>query len=197
MSNFNGVNQLQLEGQVVQEPAFSHQTHQTEIHRFVLSVPRLSGHQDTIPVLLPKPLIQGIALGETMRLYGQIRSFNNKSGVGNRLVLSMHGQTILPPTGVASNHLVLCGALCKAPVFRRTPLGRSICDLMLAVPRSYGRSDYIPAIAWGEVAVRTGKLQVGDVVSLQGRMQSRPYQKVEGEQLVTHTAYEVSVMELM
>lgn len=196
MSDFTSVNQLQLEGQVTSEPSLSHQNHHASFHRLILSVPRLSGYSDLLPVLLPSHLAQEICQGDTLRLYGQLRSFNNKSGTGNRLVLSMHAQTVLPATGSPSNHIVLCGALCKPPILRRTPLGRNICDLMLAVPRQYGRADYIPAIAWGELAAKTAALTVGDVVSLEGRMQSRQYQKQQGESFTTHTAYEVSVMKL-
>ncbi|WP_409969454.1 single-stranded DNA-binding protein [Bengtsoniella intestinalis] len=197
MSNFTGVNQLQLEGQVACAPVFSHQNHQTNFHRLLLEVPRLSGYGDVLPVLLPSSLAEGVAEGDRLRLHGQLRSFNNKSGEGNRLVLSLYTQTLLPVTGSPSNHIALCGALCKPPILRRTPLGRSICDLMLAVPRLYGRADYIPAIAWGELALRTGALDVGAVVSLEGRMQSRDYQKQEGALMVKHIAYEVSVMKMI
>lgn len=196
MSNFTGVNQLQLEGQVETVPVFSHENHQTAFYHFFLQVPRLSGYGDVLPVLLPEGLAQGVSVGDSLRLHGQLRSFNNKSGVGNRLVLSMYAQTMLPVTGTPSNHMALCGALCKPPILRRTPLGRSICDLMLAVPRQYGRADYIPAIAWGELALQTGALEIGSVVSLEGRMQSRDYQKQVGDTVVHHTAYEVSVMKL-
>ena len=101
------------------------------------------------------------------------------------------------PTGEACNHIYLTGALCKPPTFRKTPLGRSICDLMLAVSRKYGRADYLPVIAWGQLALRTAKLQVGDPLALEGRIQSRPYQKLTDAGPETRIAYEVSMMHLL
>lgn len=194
MATLNSINSLQLEGAVVQAPAFSHENHETKFHRLLLQVPRLSGQMDVLPVLLPEDLAQDVELGQTLRLYGTLRSFNNKTGVGNRLLLSMLCQTVLPPTLSPSNHIALSGVLCKPPIVRQTPLGRSICDLMLAVPRRYGRADYIPAIAWGALSSRLGGLAVGDTVWLEGRLQSRVYQKTVDDAILTNTAYEVSIM---
>ena len=191
-------NEVLLEGTALEAPVLSHENHGTRFYRFPLEVPRLSGTPDTLPVLLPEPLLDTVQTEAPLRVQGQLRSFNNRSGVGNRLVLTVYAQAIQPGTGEPCNRILLSGALCKPPVFRRTPLGRSICDLMLAVSRRYGRADYLPVIAWGQLAVRAARLQVGDPLSLEGRVQSRAYRKVlEDGSIQDRVAYEVSAMHLL
>ena len=191
-------NEVLLEGTALEAPVLSHENHGTRFYRFPLEVPRLSGTPDTLPVLLPEPLLETVQTEAPLRVQGQLRSFNNRSGVGNRLVLTVYAQAIQPGTGEPCNRILLSGALCKPPVFRRTPLGRSICDLMLAVSRRYGRADYLPVIAWGQLAVRAARLQVGDPLSLEGRVQSRAYRKVlEDGSIQDRVAYEVSAMHLL
>ena len=191
-------NEVLLEGTALEAPVLSHENHGTRFYRFPLEVPRLSGTPDTLPVLLPEPLLDTVQTEAPLRVQGQLRSFNNRSGVGNRLVLTVYAQEITPGTGEPCNHILLSGALCKPPIFRRTPLGRSICDLMLAVSRRYGRADYLPVIAWGQLAVRAARLQVGDPLSLEGRVQSRAYRKVlEDGSIQDRVAYEVSAMHLL
>ena len=191
-------NEVLLEGTALEAPVLSHENHGTRFYRFPLEVPRLSGTPDTLPVLLPEPLLDTVQTEAPLRVQGQLRSFNNRSGVGNRLVLTVYAQAIQPGTGEPCNHILLSGALCKPPIFRRTPLGRSICDLMLAVSRRYGRADYLPVIAWGQLAVRAARLQVGDPLSLEGRVQSRAYRKVlEDGSIQDRVAYEVSAMHLL
>ncbi len=189
-------NAAELEGRVLAAPVFSHENHQTRFYRFFLSVPRLSGQSDTLPVLAAQAQLPLIVPGEALHLQGQLRSYNNRSGQGSRLVLTVYTQQLLPETGQPMNRIVLSGTLCKPPVFRRTPLGRSICDLMLAVPRRYGRADYLPVIAWGQLASSLSLLGVGNRVSLEGRIQSRSYTKITGSGPEERTAYEVSVMRL-
>ena len=191
-------NEVLLEGTALEAPVLSHENHGTRFYRFPLEVPRLSGTPDILPVLLPEPLLPAAEGGGPLHVRGQLRSFNNRSGVGNRLVLTVYAQAIQPGTGEPCNRILLSGALCKPPVFRRTPLGRSICDLMLAVSRRYGRADYLPVIAWGQLAVRAARLQVGDPLSLEGRVQSRAYRKVlEDGSIQDRVAYEVSAMHLL
>ena len=149
-------------------------------------------------MLVPEALLSQVEGGHALRVRGQLRSFNNRTGVGNRLVLSVYATEAETPAGQPCNRIVLSGALCKPPIFRKTPLGRSICDLMLAVPRRYGRADYLPVIAWGQLAVRTSQLQVGDSLSLEGRVQSRTYHKVTADgSTQERVAYEVSMMHLL
>ena len=190
-------NEVLLEGIPTAAPEWSHENHGTQFYLAFLEIPRLSGTPDTLPLLLPEPMLCQIHPGVPVRIRGQLRSFNNRSGVGNKLVLTVYVLEIYPPQGEYCNNITLTGALCKPPIFRRTPLGRSICDLMLAVPRRYGRADYLPVIAWGQLAVQASCLQVGNNISLEGRIQSRVYQKVTPSGPQSRVAYEVSVMHLL
>ena len=188
-------NEVLLEGLALTEPERSHENHGAVFYRFLLQVPRLSGAADTLPVLVSQALRDGVAAGETLRLSGQLRSFNNRSGVGSRLVLTVYAKELLPAAGTACNQILLHGTVCKPPIFRRTPLGRSICDLMLAVPRRYGRADYLPVITWGQVALRASLLEVGESLALEGRVQSRIYHKVTDDGTTQErTAYEISAL---
>ena len=191
-------NEVLLEGLALTEPERSHENHGTVFYRFLLQVPRLSGAADTLPVLVSQALRDSVAAGETLRISGQLRSFNNRSGVGSRLVLTVYAKELLPAAGTACNQILLHGTVCKPPIFRRTPLGRSICDLMLAVSRRYGRADYLPVITWGQVALRASLLEVGESLALEGRVQSRIYHKVTDDGTTQErTAYEVSAMRLL
>ena len=127
----------------------------------------------------------------------ELRSFNNRSGHGSRLVISTFAQSLEPCDGGHFNRILLSGVLCKQPTLRRTPLGRSICDMILAVNRRYGRADYLPCIAWGKVAAKIAEMQVGDRLTLEGRVQSRTYIKQTDAGSEERTAYEVSVMQLL
>ena len=140
-------NEVLLEGQALGEPEWSHENHGTQFYRFPLQVPRLSGQVDVLPVLVSGAQVIQVEPESGLRIQGQLRSFNNRSGVGNKLVLTVYAQDIQPALDELCNQITLTGALCKEPIFRRTPLGRSICDLMLATPRRYGRADYLPVIA--------------------------------------------------
>ena len=190
-------NDVLLEGTVSGQPEFSHENHGARFYRFFLEIPRLSGQADLLPVLVPEALLSQVEGGHALRVRGQLRSINNRTGVGNRLVLSVYATEAETPAGQPCNRIVLSGALCKPPIFRKTPLGRSICDLMLAVPRRYGRADYLPVIAWGQLALRASRLQVGDPLALEGRVQSRLYHKVTEAGTEERTAYEVSMMHLL
>ena len=192
-----GKNELTLEGTVLTAPEWSHDHRENRFYRFMLEVPRLSGDSDILPVLLPEYHLRGVEEGQDIRLRGQLRSFNNRSGVGNRLVLTVYPLEIVPPLGESCNRITLHGCICKPPVFRRTPLGRSICDVMLAVPRRYGRADYLPAIAWGQLALSTAERNVGDPLFIDGRVQSRVYHKTTPEGVEERVAYEVSIMHLL
>lgn len=190
-------NEVLLEGRPLAAPEWSHDNHGTRFYRFLLQVPRLSGTPDTLPVLVPEALLPQVQPGIPLRIQGQLRSFNNRSGVGSRLVLTVYAQVLQPGLGEPCNQIRLSGSLCKPPIFRRTPLGRQICDLMLAVPRRYGRADYLPVIAWGQLAVRASGLGVGAPISLEGRIQSRTYHKVTDAGSEERIAYEVSMMHLL
>jgi len=187
-------NEVELEGTVLEPPVFSHESHGTRFHRFLLRVPRLSGQADLLPVVVPEAFLSQVTQDAPVYIRGQLRSFNNKSGQGSRLVLSVYALSVEVGDGTPLNRILLTGVLCKPPILRRTPLGRSICDLMLAVARRYGRADYLPVIAWGQLAIAAERLHVGDWLSLEGRVQSRIYTKVTEDGPEERTAYEVSVM---
>ena len=189
-------NQAELEGVVQDLPAYSHENHGKPFYRCLLEIPRLSGQADILPLLLPETLREAAVPGERLRVRGQLRSYNNRSGQGSRLVLSTYVLSAEEPAGESCNRITLGGVLCKAPIYRRTPMGRSICDLMLAVSRRYGRADYLPLIAWGQLASQLSRRSVGDVLALEGRIQSRGYRKHTEEGTEERTAYELSAMEL-
>ena len=190
-------NQAVLEGCVRGTPELSHENHGIRFFRFPLEAPRLSGQRDVLPVLIPEDSLDAARPNRVVRVQGQLRSFNNRSGTGSRLILTVYSRDIQPGLGVPCNQIFLSGTLCKPPILRRTPLGRSICDIMLAVPRRYGRSDYLPVIAWGKLALQTGELRTGDPLELEGRIQSRVYHKATETGVEERTAYEVSMMRLL
>jgi len=193
-------NLVQLRGTAAGEPAFSHENHGQQFFRFPLSVRRLSGQTDVLHVIATREQLLGFLPLEGRRLAveGQLRSFNNKSGCGSKLVISVFARMLAAADGEEDlNSIQLRGVICKPPVLRRTPLGRCISDMMLAVNRRYGRADYLPCIAWGQVAMITGQMDVGETLSLEGRVQSRTYTKVIEGCAQERTAFEVSVMHLM
>ena len=189
-------NEVHLTGAALGAPEFSHAYRQERFYRFPLRLTRLSGQCDEVTVLLHEDQAAGGAVvpGARLDIAGQLRSYNNRSGVGRRLVLTVFAQSLGPGDGEDHNLVRLAGALCKAPLCRSTPLGRRICDMMLAVNRRCGRTDYIPCIAWGALARQIGAMAVGEHVAFSGRMQSRLYYKRTEEGVQARTAYEVSVM---
>lgn len=191
-------NILSLRGTAVGEPLYSHENHGQKFYRFPLSVRRLSGQEDILPVITVQEQFSSLLplTGQHLLLEGQLRSFNNRSGNGSRLVITVYPRIMIPSDEEDLNSIRLSGVLCKPPILRRTPLGRCICDMMLAVNRRYGRADYLPCIAWGQIAMITGALAVGDPISVEGRVQSRQYTKVIDGIPFERTAYEVSIMHL-
>ena len=191
-------NECCFTGTVGSDPAFSHENHGEDYFRFPLRVERLSGAEDILPVLVSRTQLEscGVHAGERLSVAGEVRSFNNRSGTGSRLVLSIFARALSAETAPDCNQVRLTGTLCKTPTYRRTPLGREICDLTLAVNRRSGRADYLPAISWGTVARYCARLDVGDAVRLEGRFQSRNYRKLVDGEAVQRTAYEVSIMRL-
>ena len=188
-------NRALLRGTAAGSPVFSHENHGVAYDLFPLSVQRLSGAADRLNVVLPRSLLTACPVyeGLPLEVQGEVRSFNNRSGSGSRLVITVLARELAPTAEKPANHLALAGALCKPPILRRTPLGREICDLMLAVNRRYGRTDYLPCIAWGSLARRCAELAPGNRVELEGRLQSRVYTKRLGETSEERTAFEVSV----
>lgn len=196
MDEYRGENKIVLRGQAARAPVPSHRNHGVDYYLVPLRVPRLSGVDDMLNVVSADPALW--TPGEWVSVAGEVRSYNNRTGTGSKLVITVLAREVAPSRlEEGENRLSLGGALCRRPTLRRTPLGREICDLLLAVNRPYGRADYLPCIAWGSLAAHCGALDVGDRLRLEGRLQSRQYHKlVDGEQ-VERTAFEVSVMNLM
>lgn len=196
-SNWNE-NRILLRGRLEAPPRWSHSNHGTQYYVLPLAVCRLSGAVDHLNVVAAREQWDhmGLQPGDRVSVRGEVRTFNNRSGVGSRLVVSVFARELGREDDADENRLELTGTLCKPPSLRSTPLGRTICDLILAVNRRYGRADYLPCIAWGSLAYRCGALSVGDRVHLAGRLQSRTYTKpVEGG-TEERVAFEVSVMSM-
>lgn len=195
MDESNIRNHAVLRGILAAAPAFSHMSRGERFFIFPVETRRLSGTADTINVIARESLLRSAEIMEAGRIQvtGELRSFNNKRGEGARLVITVFAKELGFTDGEDMNVIELDGTLCKPPNLRVTPMGRDICDLMLAVNRRCGRSDYLPCICWGRRAREYSQLQVGDRLSLTGRIQSRPYIKlIEGEP-VEKVAYEVSI----
>ena len=191
-------NHITLVGTVGGAPVLSHENHGITYFRFPLRVCRLSGAEDVLNIVASQSVLEQTPVqpGETLLVEGEVRSYNNRSGTGSKLIITVYARELLPSGMSHKNELALAGVLCKPPVLRRTPLGREICDMMLAVNRRYGRADYLPCIAWGGLAAWCSQLEVGDGLKLNGRLQSREYTKDLGGQRECRTAYEVSIMSL-
>ena len=189
-------NRVILRGSLYELPAFSHENHGKRFYRFTLEVERLSGTVDILPVLVSEEVLCAMDLsgGSMIEVSGQIRSFNSRAATGRRLVVSVYAESLTACEGEPHNEVYLAGTLCKEPVHRKTPLGREICDVMLAVNRTYRRTDYLPCILWGRAARETARLSVGDRLNLTGRLQSREYVKVLDGVGQRRTAYEVSAI---
>ncbi len=190
-------NRAELCGTVTALPRYSHESRGIRFFIFPLQVCRLSGTADTLNIVARESLLprDGLLESGPVRVTGELRSFNNKSGVGNRLVLTVFARE-LAPGGADENHIALTGNLCKEPVLRVTPMGREICDLILAVARRYRRSDYIPVIAWGQQARDVAGSPVGTQLSVRGRLQSRAYTKVIDGESFQRQAFEVSAADV-
>ena len=196
-------NQVTIMGEIVTPFTFSHEVFGEGFYMVEVSVRRLSNSQDQIPVMVSERLIDVSQdyTGEFIMVSGQFRSYNRHDEVKNRLVLSVFAREIEfveeELDGAKTNNILLDGYICKLPVYRKTPLGREIADLLLAVNRPYGKSDYIPCICWGRNAWYASSFEVGEHVQITGRIQSREYvKKLTEERTERRVAYEVSVSKL-
>ena len=190
------INTVTLRGSLLDLPQFSHENHGRNFFRFVLEVPRLSGAVDCIPVIAQESLVNNIdpTAGEMLTVTGQVRSHNQRTDGIRRLMIFVFAATVTAEDGEPINDVVLEGPLCKDPVYRRTPLGREICDAMLAVPRAFRRADYLPCILWGRTAQDIAQCRTRDRIRICGRLQSRVYTKLTEEGPQERTAYEISAL---
>ena len=189
-------NQITLRGSLLSLPRLSHENHGKKFYRFTLEVPRLSGATDLLPVVAEESLVQNLdpSAGEMVTVQGQIRSHNVRSGGVRHLMIFVFAVSLEAEDGEPINLCTLEGPLCREPVYRRTPLGREICDMMLCVPRAFHRADYLPCILWGRTAQAGASCHVRDLVRIQGRLQSRNYTKLTEEGAEERTAYEISAL---
>ena len=208
-TNYLENNYLTLVGKVTGEKKFSHEIYGERFYIFNLTIPRLSGNADIIPITVSERLIKEETLNEGKKLLvkGQFRSYNSYENEKNRLILTVFAKDIVEleendqeeenemvRKDTITNEVVLVGFICKKPIYRQTPFGREISDILLAVNRAYNKSDYIPCIAWGRNARFCQNLEVGSQVKIVGRVQSRTYEKKHEDGTVeTRTAYEVSI----
>lgn len=193
-------NQVYLKGEIVSEAKFSHEVYGEGFYEMNVLVRRLSGQADVLPVTVSDRLIEAahLTVGSTLIAMGQFRSYNKVIDGKSKLMLTVFVREVLnEELGKNPNSIVLSGYICKPPVYRTTPFNREIADLLIAVNRSYNKSDYIPCIAWGRNARFVKNLEVGERVALCGRIQSREYQKkISDVETRLMTAYEVSVSKI-
>ena len=207
--NYSENNQLVLVGKVTSDKRISHEIYGEKFYIFDLSVPRLSGNADIIPITISERLLlqEDLEIGKNIIIEGQFRSYNSFENEKNKLVLTVFAKEIKfaedqeedfkPTKENTSNEVILDGFICKKPIYRKTPFGREIADILLAVNRAYNKSDYIPCIAWGRNARFCENIPVGTEVKIIGRVQSRQYEKkYEDGTSEIKIAYEVSVASL-
>ncbi len=196
-------NMVTIVGKVVSELEFSHEVYGEGFYTFHLEIPRLSDTSDNLVVTISERLLNDVNFkeGATFEVEGQFRSYNNYDSDSNKLVLTVFARDIKPVEDIAKvknpNQIFLNGYICKNPIYRTTPFGREICDILLAVNRQYNKSDYIPCITWGRNARYAEGMKVGENIKVWGRIQSRTYQKkLDDGQVINKVAYEVSVIKM-
>ena len=204
ITNYAENNYLVLVGEITSEKKFSHEIYGESFYTFNLNVPRLSEVEDVIPITISERLISNfdVSVGRKIIVEGQFRSYNSYENERSRLVLTVFAKDIMEYNAEeqgerVSNEVTLTGYVCKKPIYRKTPFGREISDLLLAVNRAYNKSDYIPCIAWGRNARFCENMEVGTEIKVTGRVQSRIYEKkLEDGTIEPRVAYEVSVANL-
>lgn len=189
-------NTILLRGELQDLPQFSHENHGKRFYRFYLKVSRLSGAVDILPVIASEQQLNAMDLsgGAMLQVQGQIRSHNLRADGARRLLIFVFANEVMTTDEPPTNQVVLQGKLCRMPNLRRTPLGRDICDVMLALPRAFKRADYLPCILWGRTAQEVAACNTGDEIRIEGRFQSRVYNKVTDSGAEERTTYEISAL---
>ncbi len=195
--NFLENNRVFLKGEVMEQPKFSHEAYGEGFYELKLKVKRLSDNYDVVPIIISEKLMynKDFDVGKVVSIHGQFRSFNKMEDCKSKLILNVFVRDVIELDDSLNPNIVeLSGFVCKPPVFRMTPFGREICDILVAVNRAYNKSDYLPCIVWGRNARFAKDLIVGQKIDIVGRIQSREYQKkISDFDTVTKTAYEISV----
>ena len=189
-------NQVRLRGCLLALPQFSHENHGRKFYRFTLEVARLSGPVDLLPVVAEERILNEMDLsgGCMLTVNGQMRTHNIRENGVRHLLIFVFASHITCEDGEPLNEVIVEGPLCKEPTYRRTPLGREICDVMLAVPRAFRRADYLPCILWGRTAYEIARCHTRDRIRIEGRLQSRIYTKITDAGPQERTAYEISAL---
>ena len=198
-NQFENNNRVILRGKIRELPTYSHTVMGEGFFEMYIDVQRLSEEVDTLPITISERLITNFNVGDEIGLIGQFRSYNKIEDGKSKLMLTIFVKELVDPSEINEiNHIYLIGYICKEPVYRTTPFGREICDMLIAVNRSYNKSDYLPCIAWGRNARFVRDLSVGEKLEVQGRIQSRKYQKkISATEVETKVAYEISLSSIM
>ncbi len=192
--NYENNNVVKLKGKIIDAPIYSHQVLGEGFFESKLEVKRLSGEKDILPITFSERIIKNLSIGDEIALIGQFRSYNKVEDKHSKLMLTVFVREIVDPKELdTSNNITMIGYVCKPPIYRTTPFGREIADILLAVNRAYNKSDYLPCIAWGRNARFVQEMQVGEKIEVTGRVQSRNYQKRTETSVITKTAYEISI----
>lgn len=203
--NLLETNKVNLIGTFVSEFEYSHTIFGEVFHKVIIKVPRLSDNVDLLPIIISERLLvnQKLGIGDTILIKGQLRSYNRRENDRSKLILVVFAKDIelideKNPDRTNPNYIFLDGFICKPTVYRETPFGREICDMLLAVNRMYNKSDYIPCISWGRNARYAKNLQIGERINIWGRIQSRNYEKkLSDGEVEEKVAYEVSISKLV
>lgn len=197
--SYENNNHVLLKGKINKLPAYSHTVMGEGFFEMYVEVQRLSEEVDVLPVTISERLIGNFNVGDEIGIVGQFRSYNKIDEGKSKLMLTIFVKELVDPNEVGEiNQIYLVGYICKEPVYRTTPFGREICDVLLAVNRAYNKSDYLPCIAWGRNARFVRDLGVGEKLEVQGRIQSRKYQKrIDDHSSETKIAYEISLSNVM
>jgi len=194
-ASYENNNHVLLKGRIKELPTYSHTVMGEGFFEMFVEVSRLSEEVDVLPVTISERLITDFSVGDEIGIVGQFRSYNKLEENHSKLMLTIFVKELVDPSEISEiNQIYLIGYICKEPIYRTTPFGREICDVLLAVNRAYNKSDYLPCIAWGRNARFVRDLGVGEKLEVQGRIQSRTYQKRISEDVVeTKVAYEISI----
>lgn len=198
-SSYENNNYVLLKGKISELPKYSHTVMGEGFFEMFVEVQRLSDEIDLLPVTISERLINDFKIGDEIGIVGQFRSYNKIEDNKSKLMLTIFVKELVDPNEMTEiNQIYLVGYICKEPVYRTTPFGREICDVLLAVNRAYNKSDYLPCIAWGRNARFVKDLGIGEKLEVQGRIQSRKYQKrIDENNTETRVAYEISLSSVM
>lgn len=198
-NSYENNNHVLLKGKIKEMPTYSHTVMGEGFFEMMLAVQRLSDEVDVLPLTISERLINNFHIGDEIGVVGQFRSYNKMEDEKSKLMLTIFVKEVIDPNEISEiNSIYMIGYICKEPIFRTTPFGREICDVLVAVNRAYNKSDYLPCIAWGRNARFVRDLPVGEKIEIAGRIQSRKYSKrLDDGTTETRVAYEISISSVL